>query len=307
MKMKKIALVALAVAVMAGCKGGSDGGNGGGDNGGGNGNNAASETYTRQMLNTIVADHDSKSVDTTLNFPRTTEKDPSLNMFLTERNNEYLCSGYCSLDQNSVDTDGVIWRHKVSKDSPVEDLVPVYYAVIGADGKEEVDLRVTEGLNSIESAMGFKVFNNKGFIHFDDVSDFSSIDYSDANDRGKGGLIISVGTAHQVTKNGEIMCGSVSAAPHIAGSPDMIVDTNGTLQSDKGWVWLNLGNENCGFDSNIVKHELAHYFMDYSEHFNGFGENGATYSESTEAILHTIYNNPIGTPVDSMAYTWDAR
>lgn len=311
MKMKKIALVALAVAVMAGCKGGSDGGNTGG---GGNGNNAASETHTRQMLTKIVDVHNLNTVNTDFDYPRESSKH-WMNEGLTERNDEYKCQGYCSLDQNPVDTEGMIWRHGVSKDSPTEKLVPVYYAVIGADGKEEIDPRVTEGLAGIEAAMGFKVFDDKGFIHFSDadLADLTKIDYSDAIGRGKGGLIISVGTAPQVTKSGNVMCGSVSSEPDLTGSSsmsrpaDMIVDTNGELQSDKGWVWLNLGNDNCQFDANIVKHELAHHFLEYNGHFSGFGENGATYSESTEAVLHTIYNNAVGAPVESMAYTWDAR
>ncbi|MBC7001461.1 hypothetical protein BIZ37_02735 [Photobacterium sp. BZF1] len=297
----KIPLLALSISVVTGCGGGDSDGGG---NGGNYGNNPASESHTRAVLKAIVAGHDNFTVYTEHDFPRESSNH-WMNAGLTERNDEYKCQGFCSLDQNPVETEGVIWRHDVSEDN----LVPVYYAVIGDDAKEEIDPRVTEGLKGIEAAIDRKVFEDKGFIRFSDadVTNFSTIDYSDAIGRGKGGLIISVGTAHQVSKNGEIMCGSVTSAPYIAGSPNMIVDTNGVLQSDKGWVWLNLGNDNCGFDTNIVKHELAHYFMQHDGHFDGFGENGDTFSESTEAVLHTIYNNAIGAPVESMSYTWDAK
>lgn len=300
-----MSLLALSISVMAGC-GGSDGGG----SGSASSNNAASEAHVRAVLKSLAAEHDVRNVYTEDAYPRQSSESFE-NMGLTERNDEYKCHlGFCSLDQNSVETKGIIRRHELTD----EKLVPVYYAVIG-DAKEAIDQRVVEGMKIIEDTMGRKVFEEKGFIHFteDDVSNSFEINYSDAAGRGAGGLIISVGTAHEVSKdspsersNGEIMCGSVNFGPNMASSANWVIDTRGVVQSDKGWVWLNLGTETCGFDTDIVAHELGHYFYVGGEHFDGFG-NGQVFGDSARAVLHTIYSNDIGAPVESMAYTWDAR
>ncbi|MCY9861481.1 hypothetical protein OTK49_02990 [Vibrio coralliirubri] len=319
MKMNKFAMVALSLAVMAGCKGGSDGGNGGGDNGGGGGvvETPASESYTRTVLERFVEMHNDEAdyIFYDFTFPRTEDH-------LVAANDEYKCgASYCSLDGNPVAPDS-LWRHEVSS----EKLVPVYHAVI--DGEtEQRDERVLNGMKAIEDAIGRPVFEDKGFIHFsaEDVSDPTAINYADAAARGKGGLIMSVGTAQEYTetptRSSATQCGTVAAAPYISGAPNQIIDSRGVIQSDKGWAWINLGNDTCGFDSDIVAHEASHYLFviggmsgdnnsdhDLNGHFNGFGANGTgSFTESPRAVLHTIYNNAIGAPVASMAYTWDAR
>lgn len=306
----KTSLLALSIAVTAGCGGGESDGNSGIID------TPASESYTRTILQRFVNMHDNNNdyISYDYTFPRTED-------YSIDNNDQYKCNGlYCSLDGNSV-SKHLLWRHEISSGN----LVPVYHAVI--EGASEVrDERVLNGMKTIEDAIGRTVFEDKGFIHFsaDDLSDTFSINYSDAIGRGQGGVIMSVGTAQKYSETptrSKTQCGTVADAPYVSQSPRQIIDSRGVIQSDKGWAWINLGNDTCGFDANIVAHELGHYLFvigglsgesnsdhDQNGHFNGFGANGTgTFTESPRAVLHTIYNNAIGAPVESMTYTWDAK
>ncbi|MCG3886176.1 hypothetical protein I3271_16010 [Photobacterium leiognathi] len=311
--MHKFAMVALVVAVMAGCKGGSgsdDGNNGnGGNDGNGGVTTVASEAGTRTELSNLANANSSAHVSTDQSFPRPYESAIAVN-------NEYECySTFCSLDGNPV-SDATLWRHELGDEVP---LIPVYFAIEG-EGEGVKDQRALDALKIVTDAIypegNGKVFEDKGFIRFAEgtLTSTSIIDYSDAANRGKGGLIISLGTSqpyYDVSKQSRtIMCGSVTSHPLTMGTARQIIDTRGAVHSDKGWTWLNLGNEetNCGFDTGIAAHELAHYLYLGGKHFHGFGEgNTETFGDPAKALLHTIYRNPLESTVDSMEYTWNDR
>lgn len=290
----KVSLLALSISVViTGC--------GGSDSGGDSSNISVSESFTRSILTQFVGLHDHYTANDEYIFPQDDSN-------LVALNDTYQCSSnvYCAID-GIQPPKGMLWRYEATETNPVI----VYHAVI--DGEPAIkDQRVLDGMKIIEETIGRKVFLDKGFVNFNsaDIADSFNINYSSVS--GDGGILISVGTAPDAsTPDSQIgyQCGNVSYAPYTSSLASVLVSADGEVPSGKGWSWMNLGGDTCGFDKDIVAHEFAHllYVVTNDGHFNGFGEGNGIFDERAKAVLHTIYNNPIGMEVSNMAYTWDAK
>ncbi|MGF1688451.1 hypothetical protein L4C36_17485 [Photobacterium japonica] len=61
-------------------------------------------------------------------------------------------------------------------------------------------------------------------------------------------------------------------------------------------LWVNMGNGQCNWDSDIVTHEAAHA-MGMFNHLDGYF---GSWSTTAMDVLATLYGNPAGTPYSSL-------
>jgi|GEM_PF-1869270 len=187
--------------------------------------------------------------------------------------------------------------------------IPLYY--VSADGSQPPQ-QIIDGVASIEARLG-DIFNDFTLLT-DDLTEFrDAISYPSEN-RGNGsyahddfvtehgltngGLIFSLNTAFFSTQYGtaQNMCGNASTAPY-SGSLNLVIDQNSHTYSADSLLWVNLDNtQGCTWDTDMVRHEMAHAMGMYQHLNDYFG----SWSTTAMNILATMYSNPAGTPYNSL-------
>jgi len=110
------------------------------------------------------------------------------------------------------------------------------------------------------------------------------------------GIIVSEGTA--IGPNGVITkntCGHVSADPGNTDYPKDFYDANGKINTR---LYVNLSSQKCTASLDIAIHEFGHA-LGLGNHFPGFGS-GDIISLSFWQVLHTLYNNEVGTSSEDL-------
>lgn len=324
MKLNKYMLLAVAATAIVGCKGKDD-------------NNSGSKPYVETPIEvmTALSNNQWQGVRTHFEYPLDVFDD-----YVDENNStvhfvgdEYYCgSSYdaevgimtiCAEDPNNPPTKGVMTRYAATKQDPIK----VYFNYPeGYDGSP-VPQEILDGISMIESAIGrsgiFTVDLATGEMPYSEISlldnnehDAARVRYQSFQDENgdlvKGGIIFSWGTGY----GSGLTCGNVASSFRTGELSGRVVNSDNEFVTDKGFKWVNLGNEEqgCGVTAELVAHELGHAlgfgtfgygtFADPQSardenHFNGFGWDGA-WDKRAQNILHIMYNIPTGTPLDEI-------
>ncbi|PMN68318.1 hypothetical protein [Enterovibrio norvegicus] len=113
-----------------------------------------------------------------------------------------------------------------------------------------------------------------------------------------GGIVIAQGTgfySHEYSNDPKSMCANASIAPY-DGSMALLIDPLTQNYSNDELLWVNMGNGQCGWDTDIVIHEMAHAMGMYT-HLDGYF---GSWSNTAMDILATLYGNPTGTDYSAL-------
>lgn len=180
--------------------------------------------------------------------------------------------------------------------------IPLYYvSATGANPPAEI----TKAVDHIESRLG-DIFTDFQLLT-EDLSVYRDTAYPNEN-RGNslyseasfknnhgiiGGLVIAKGSAFYSSEwasNPQEMCGNASIGPY-TGSMSLVVNPDTHTYSSDSLLWVNMGNGQCSWDSQMTTHEMAHS-MGMFAHLEGYF---GLWSEVAMDILATLYSNPAGT------------
>jgi len=82
-----------------------------------------------------------------------------------------------------------------------------------------------------------------------------------------------------------------------AGSLNRVIDQNSYTDTADNLLWVILDNtQGCTWDTDMVRHEMAHAMGMYQHLNDYFG----SWSTTAMNILATMYSNPAGTPYNSL-------
>ncbi|MEZ9009369.1 hypothetical protein AB4371_19935 [Vibrio sp. 10N.261.51.A3] len=232
--------------------------------------------------------------------------------------NPYLSHSLCAEEQDNLPTLGALSRY-VAGDNDGE-LINVYFNDPDNNNKQPPQ-ELLEALDMIESIVGRTMFNRGTSsdstvqrVVIEEEHDDSNYDaylvYADAyNANINGGIIVSTGT-YGTDKGEGYNCGNWTATRH-GNSGKHVINAQNEYLTDSGFSWIHLPDESykCIAPTNLIVHEFAHalgftQFGDEigngdSQHFPGFGIDGM-WDERAEAVLHALYNIPIGTSADQL-------
>ncbi|MGF1681824.1 hypothetical protein [Photobacterium minamisatsumaniensis] len=187
--------------------------------------------------------------------------------------------------------------------------IPIYYVV---NGGGSVPKEILSGVQNLENLLGnvfgdFQVIDDDLSMYRDESKPGNQPDYSHSiedfyNRHGIDyGLIFSVGTAFwdpaMESKPGS-MCANAGQAPYNGGLYVRYDEVSG-YYSDTHKAWVNLGNGSCSWDTDIVKHEIAHNLG----LFNHFSPYFGKWSQGAEQVLRNLYSNPANLSPDDMVIT----
>lgn len=188
----------------------------------------------------------------------------------------------------------------------ISEQIPLYY--VSKDGSNP-PAAIVNGIKAIEDRIG-NIFTDFTLITEDlsvyrdnhkpeeNVGNNSFSADTFKNNHGIiGGLVVSQGTgfySKDFGNNPKEMCANASMAPY-SGSMALLIDPTSTYSKDT-LLWLNMGNGQCSWDSDIVTHEAAHA-MGMFNHLDGYF---GSWSTTAMDVLATLYGNPAGTPYSSL-------
>ncbi|WP_434356156.1 hypothetical protein NF212_12675 [Parasalinivibrio latis] len=280
----KLTVVALSLAVIAGC--------GGSDSEGGKSKGYTNEQVARAVKCTNQAEGD------------LCEQNSSGQAWGVYYATDSCFSGvYCFEDGHDVPEHPALTRYVEGQ------LIPVYF-------REKEDQRFTKTMDYIEGLVGYQMFDRKGVVDID-ISNPNEInlDHLDSD----WGLILSQGTSiGDAAGSGYCSQGTVSVAPYSFNMSSHIISVADygikypaiTSGRNHKFTWVNLdsiagannGQITCSASApqDVATHEFAHALGMYN-HFSGFGFDGA-WDKNAERVLKTIYSrqNPQGQPFDSL-------
>ncbi|WP_053062505.1 hypothetical protein [Photobacterium aquae] len=186
--------------------------------------------------------------------------------------------------------------------------IPVYFV---KNGGGEVPLPIKDGVSQMKGLLG-GVFSEFTVID-DDISYFrdpakpgnqndwqqsSKLNQFYAKHGIEYGLVFAEGTAFwdpEMESDPEKMCANASSAPYNGGL-SIEIDPNTGLFSTDHVAWVNLGNGQCEWDSDIVIHEMAHNLG----LFNHFEPYYGKWSTAAEQVIRNLYSNPAGLTPENM-------
>ncbi|MEL0609562.1 hypothetical protein [Vibrio echinoideorum] len=233
-------------------------------------------------------------------------------------NNPNLSHSLCAEDQTNLPTLGALSRYVAGENEG--ELIDVYFNDPDNNNKQPPQ-ELLEALDKIEAIVGRAMFNrgtsSDGTIQrlvVDEDMDDSNYNpysvYADAYNSGiNGGIIVSTGT-YPVDKGEGYNCGNWSAT-RFGNTGQHLINAQNEYLTDYGFSWIHLPDESykCIAPTNLIVHEFAHAlgFVEFGNevgdgdrmHFPGFGIDGM-WDERAEAVLHALYNVPIGTPANRL-------
>lgn len=188
----------------------------------------------------------------------------------------------------------------------ISEQIPLYY--VSKDGLHPPAV-IVNGIKAIEDRLGnifsdFTPITEDLSVYRDSNSpeenvgndSFSAGDFK--NRHGIiGGLVVAQGTGFYskvFSDNPQEMCANASTAPYNS-SMALLIDPASTYANDT-LLWVNLGNGQCSWDSDIVTHEAAHA-MGMFNHLDGYF---GSWSVTAMDVLSTLYGNPASTPYSSL-------
>ncbi|MGF1836525.1 hypothetical protein [Photobacterium sanguinicancri] len=188
----------------------------------------------------------------------------------------------------------------------ISDQIPLYY--VSKDGSNPPAV-IVNGIKAIEDRLGdiftdFTLITEDLSVYRDNQNTqenvgngtFSADTFK--NSHGIiGGLVVAQGTGYYskaYSDNPQSMCANASTAPY-DGSMAILIDPTSTYSNDT-LLWVNMGNGQCSWDSDIVTHEAAHALGMFN-HLDGYF---GSWSATAMDVLSTLYGNPAGTPYSSL-------
>ncbi|OEE83124.1 hypothetical protein A1OQ_19280 [Enterovibrio norvegicus FF-162] len=205
----------------------------------------------------------------------------------------------------------VIWGSTLDQQGTVRfdaaEQIPLYY--VSKDGSNPPAV-ISNAVNTIEARLGnifsdftlvtedLSVYRDNSLAH-ENVGNGSFNANEFKNSHGiLGGLVIAQGTGFYskgFSDSPQNMCANASMAPY-DGSMALLIDPTSYTYAGDTLLWVNMGNGQCSWDSDIVVHEMAHAMGMYN-HLDGYF---GSWSTTAMDILATLYGNPAGTAYSSL-------